>query len=803
MKINQFAQITVPQETMVHELLAIKFIDANFFKRPLQDNLIHFFNQVFPDCYTATTKKAACANLLATSVFTVTDLLDQAKPFNNQIFYNIALQLLGFHPKTDFKLNSPLEFMRQTKLAFNEPAVFDNQALLKNSYLLLTTHTRFGVTFLDDLANRGYFKDFQSKENPHPLTFNGKMQPVFDPNQVVKEVVYVESSLDTDQDGHRDLLETTIFRPRETNQGLKMPVLYTANPYYKGMNDVTDYLHSVDQEISPKTPSNTDYAAINYSEPTTQLPEEMPVNSESQTAERYGDEPSFYSLNDYFLPRGFVNVYAGGIGTRGSDGIRTCGSPAETESTIAIIQWLHGDRKAFTNRTDGIVIKAWWCNGNVAMTGKSYLGTLATAAATTGVAGLKTVISEAAISSWYDYYRDNGLVVAPIDCQGEDADVLAELCFSRQMDAGDYTQVKTIFQQNLAALAKDQDRVTGNYNHFWDERNYRRNLSNVKADMVMVHGLNDWNVKPRNVEKLWAGLRGQNISRKLFLHQGKHIYMNNMPSIDFTDMMNLWLSYELYGVVNHAKEILPNVTIQDNLTPETWTPQHDWSRIDQKLTLYHLTTKDLTTTKPTSAASLSFKDDGLEQFKQTNGDEHQWQQQLLTADGPYQNNRICLKTAPFKQTQIIDGKPTVTLQAAVDQPTGLLSVMLVDYGVAKRLTEVPTVLERSGYKLGYNWKSDDLVEFTTQAQTTPFKLITKGHINLQNRQQPFKNEEVIPNEFYTVHFELQPTRFHLAAGHQLGLVVYATDMGMTLRSPKKANYILDLNASQLEIPFRK
>ncbi|WP_225359791.1 CocE/NonD family hydrolase C-terminal non-catalytic domain-containing protein [Loigolactobacillus backii] len=43
----------------------------------------------------------------------------------------------------------------------------------------------------------------------------------------------------------------------------------------------------------------------------------------------------------------------------------------------------------------------------------------------------------------------------------------------------------------------------------------------------------------------------------------------------------------------------------------------------------------------------------------------------------------------------------------------------------------------------------------------------------------------------------------MAAGHQLGLVVYATDMGMTLRSPKKANYILDLNASQLEIPFRK
>ena len=32
--------------------------------------------------------------------------------------------------------------------------------------------------------------------------------------------------------------------------------------------------------------------------------------------------------------------------------------------------------------------------------------------ATTGVEGLKTIIPVSAISSWYDYYRANGLVVA-------------------------------------------------------------------------------------------------------------------------------------------------------------------------------------------------------------------------------------------------------------------------------------------------------------------------------------------------------------------------------------------------------
>ena len=49
------------------------------------------------------------------------------------------------------------------------------------------------------------------------------------------------------------------------------------------------------------------------------------------------------------------------------------------------------------------------------MTGVSYNGTLPNAVATTGVEGLKTIIPIAAISSWYDYYRANGAVVAPVD----------------------------------------------------------------------------------------------------------------------------------------------------------------------------------------------------------------------------------------------------------------------------------------------------------------------------------------------------------------------------------------------------
>ncbi|MFD1317900.1 Xaa-Pro dipeptidyl-peptidase [Loigolactobacillus zhaoyuanensis] len=793
MKINQFAQIDVDAEQALTELQNIGLFTPTALTADLRTNLAHFLHRCFPEALTPSSQNEAIANLLLDQTTTVSAFLAAPTTLTAVQFYNLALQLLGFEATTDFDLADPLKFMRASQLAFADTSPLDNATLLTDIYLLLTTHTKLGLTYLDDLADRGFFATYTG---PRPLFFNGKAQAVFDTRHLIKEVVYVEAPLDTDHDGQRDLLATTIIRPQVPAE-LKIPALYTANPYFKGINDVDDLLHNVDQELAVKSAADTPLPTS-----TTTLPKPRSVQGRAQQTEKIATDNSSYALNDYLLARGFASVYAGGIGTRDSDGIRTCGSVAETTSTIAVIEWLNGKRRAFTNRTDNIEIKATWCNGNVAMTGKSYLGTLAVAAATTGVAGLKTIIAEAAISSWYDYYRDNGLVVAPVDCQGEDTDVLAKLCLSRQKDAADYAKVKAIFADELAQLQAGQDRTTGNYNAFWDERNYRNQIANVKADIVLVHGLNDWNVKPRNVEKLWQALKTTGVQRKLILHQGQHIYINNMPSLDFTDMMNLWLSYQLYGVANNAPAVIPNVTIQDNLAAETWRGYHDWAPVDRKRQLYHFTPTALTLEEPTDAAFVTFKDDNRQPFEQNKRDETRWLHDFITATPAYAANQFRLKTAPLAQPLTIDGNVTVTLQAAVDQPTGLLSVLVVDYGQAQRLGATPSMLERKGYRLNPAGQTDDLVEFKLQA-ATDYKLITRGHINLQNRQSNTTSLPVEPGSFYTVNFDLQPTYFRLAAGHQLGVIVYASDMGMTLWPQTVANYKLDLNACQLSVPFTK
>ena len=82
--------------------------------------------------------------------------------------------------------------------------------------------------------------------------------------------------------------------------------------------------------------------------------------------------------------------------------------------------------------------------------------------------------------------------------------------------------------------------------------------------------------------------------------------------------------------------------------------------------------------------------------------------------------------------------------------------MLVDLGKAKRLNETPTVLEPKGILAGYNWRENDLVEFTL-GKATPFKLISKGHINLQNRTELWRNDELLADKFYQLEVTLQPT----------------------------------------------
>ena len=460
----------------------------------------------------------------------------------------------------------------------------------------------------------------------------------------------------------------------------------------------------------------------------------------------------------------------------------------------AVVEWLHGDRQAFTDRHSGTTIKATWCNGKVAMTGRSYLGTLATAVATTGVPGLEAIISEAAISSWYDYYRENGLVRAPGGFQGEDADVLADETFSRTKRPADYCRIEKVNDKYIAKMQGAMDRTTGNYNQFWDHRNYRHDLENIKAAVMMVHGLNDTNVRPSNVKALYDGIQNLPITSKLILHQGQHIYINAFRSLDFSDMVNLWLANKLWGQANHADDTLPSVLVQDNSTPETWTAYEQWTAGEQKQYQFN----DRRLTNLPGLGTQSFNDQQPEEkYLQWCKHPEAWAKALVNDNGQFSRHFV---TAVFNDDTLLRGTPTITLKVASSKTYGMISARLVDLGSSKRLTMSPVLFNRNGLELGYHWKTDDLREFKLAKEATNYKVIASGHINLQNRNNPAQVDELAANQFVTVKFDLQPIFHLIVAGHQLGIIIYSTDYEYTLRGNERIEYQLELNGCHLDIP---
>ena len=801
MKNNQFAIIDRTHEQKIAELTTIGFLTA----QPITNtsDLWHqFLSYSFPETKEPAAMQTALTNILATPTQNLLSYIHDDKPITTDVFYLVALQLLQFEADLDFDLSHPLTAIKNMQLPFIDEPILDKNTLIDAWYLLLNTHTKNGQTYLDLLTSRGLLTPlYNLPATQKPVFFNGKALAVFNPATLIREVVYVEAPLDTDNDGQADLLKVEILRPSDTNDGLQVPTIYTASPYNQGTND--HWGEHITHDVTVPIKHKSSQPEISVDQPSsTQFNTKISTSETKNATESFSREAS-YTLNDYLAVRGFAVAYAAGIGTKDSDGIQTCGSPEQTIATIAVIEWLTGKRKAYTTRTGTTEIKAWWSNGKAAMTGRSYLGTLATAAATTGVEGLEAIVSEAAISSWYDYYRENGLVMAPHGFQGEDADVLAAETFSRTKNLADYQNIRDYFDNYLATLQTSMDRITGNYNGFWAARNYRPNIKNIKADIMMVHGLNDWNVKPNQVKALWDELADVDVERKLILHQGEHIYINAFRSIDYTDMINLWLSNKLYNLANTAEK-LPAIIAQDNVTPETWHEYPDWSS-DNQAEFFLNDQNNLATDRNQNSSFVSFTDTCTSaEFKKFKQEPKKWQAALMQPNDLIQQanpTKLQFMSLPIAEDLLLRGTPTVKLSISSSTDHGLISAQLVDFGVQKRFNISPTIIQKKGIQLGHHWREDDLREFTLSANETNSKMISFGHINLQNQVSAAHVNELMPNQFIDIKFNLQPIFHHLPANHQVGLIIYGTDFAMTqIDNSESIKYTINTAESALIIP---
>ena len=573
----------------------------------------------------------------------------------------------------------------------------------------------------------------QAQDAPFFVDGEAQIVPGFEnPDEWIREDLWVETSFDTDGDGKPDRMHVDVTRPAQTNDGLQLPVIYETSPYYAGTagND-PELFWNVKHEIGevPAPPQHVEVVRRG----------QRPIISNSQVRT--------------WVPRGYIVVHSSSPGTGLSDGSPTVGGDNESLAPMAVIEWLAGKENGYKDRTGDEKVHAFWSTGNVGMTGTSYNGTLPLAAATTGVDALKAIIPVAPNTSYYHYYRSNGLVRSPGGYLGEDIDVLYEFIHSGDESKRAYGN-KTIRDE---IMREQMDRATGDYNAFWAGRDYLNDMAPMKAALLMSHGFNDWNVMPEHSYRIYNKAREMGLPVQIYYHQGGH---GGPPPIS---MMNKWFTRYLFEIENGVEQD-PKAWIvregDDRLSP---TPYADYPHPQAEDVVLHLTKGGntqggLTTDKGSRKKEMlidnvAFAGEYLARVKNS-------------------PNRLLYTTPILREGLHISGTASITLSLSSSVPAANLSVWLVS---------LP-------------WNDQD-------EATIYDNIITRGWADPQNHESIYTSQPLEPGVFYDLTFELQPDDQIIPAGQQIGLMIFSSDQEFTLHPKPGTELKIDLKGSSLTLPI--
>lgn len=757
MRFNQFSYQKVNPDQMKKELADLGFnYDPTASDRA---NLRSFLDRVF---FTYQDPKSHYDLLLAKAGQSLLDFLESEEELTAPVFYQIAFQVLGFIPGVDYQ--SPMTFHQES----NFPVTFG--PLLENLYQLLSCRTKSGNSLIDHLVTQGLIPE----DNDYHF-FNGRSLASFAPQDFIREQVYVETNLDLDQDGQLDLVKVSIIRPSYKG---RVPAMMTASPYHQGVNDPASEaaLWKMEGELEVKESQTIQVQPTQTDFPEAKSQIEAPL---ADQAEQTLGPIDTYTLNDYMLTRGFASLYVSGLGTLDSDGLMPDGSYQQIHAFKKVIDWLGGRATAYTSRLRKHRIEATWASGKVATTGLSYLGTLSNGLATTAVDGLEVIIAEAGISSWYDYYRENGLVTSPGGYPGEDFDSLHLFTQSRNLRAAAAFRNKDLDKKVIEELRAQLDRQTGDYNQFWQDRNYLPQADKVQATCVFTHGSQDWNVKPLHVYQMFQALP-EGLDKHLFFHNGAHVYMNAWQSIDFRESINALLSKKVLGLPSNYQ--LPAIIWQDNSKEQSWQVLEDFDHQEQLVL-------------PLGQGQVRIQNHYNEEaFTAYSKAYPAFLKDLY--EGKAQAQIIDL---PIKKDLLLKGRPQLKLLLRSSSNKGLLSAQLLDFGSKKRHQPLPAPLASRKVDNGRYFMLENLVELPFKEAA--YRLLSKAYLNLQNRQGLLEIQPVEANEWMELTLDMQPSIYQLRAGDRLRLALHTTDFEVTIRDNSNYYLEIDLDQSSLSLPI--
>jgi len=289
------------------------------------------------------------------------------------------------------------------------------------------------------------------------------------------------------------------------------------------------------------------------------------------------DDAFAHYMIDEYVPRGYAVVLSSVRGTGHSEGCFQIGGDLELKDTYDVVDYFS---------------KQPWSNGNVGAGAKSYDATSQNGMiAKFPHPALKTIFHVSGITDMYRYNGKDGVTYSNGVIFNTDYGAGQGLSEYGGPGAGaggtgdDTPQSYARLVDDLACpeLAKENSSGVGTAGSglkdaYWQERDWNKFLPASKWDgsIFFVHGLQDWNVKPDNIDPWVDIVQQKGIAIKGWLHQetdnGGHLYPMRT---DWNVTMLRWLDHYLKGKdTGIEKELGFDVMGSDKVwrRSDTWPP---------------------------------------------------------------------------------------------------------------------------------------------------------------------------------------------------------------------------------------
>jgi X-Pro dipeptidyl-peptidase len=458
----------------------------------------------------------------------------------------------------------------------------------------------------------------------------------------------------------------------------------------------------------------------------------------------------------HWNPLGYARAYADVIGTGNSGGCYDYGGNREKRTGHDVVEWIARQK---------------WTTGKVGMLGGSYDGTTQYATAITHPRGLVTIVPEAAISRWYDYAYAGGIRYTDTDEDfgnegpgaAGDEGVDTPLGFDYGFAIPPPTDVSDPgWQQRVASTVRPCDELahtgaaynlTPDYDGFWLDRDYVKDLPSVRIPVLVASNWGDWNVKQKNGWDAYHALT-HSACRKLYMGT-RWAGHGTPPGSDYSQTVDRWFARWLKGE-RDGVERMAAVTSQ---TSDDAGPIHYVAGPEPKpapLTLYLGDTGNTWSLDPAKP-----RGDGVASYADTGTNTEAFAATHPFAPGPY----LAFSSPVLKRDVRLFGRPTLRLWSTV---------------AAQWVTVTPSLLDLDPAKYGGSGAG------TTAIDPSAVVALTRGWLDSRYRDGLDHEVPMTPGTSTRMDVALFPTDYTVRKGHRLVLLVQSEDLDWAIAKPDPA-----------------